>query len=72
MLNFPNFFVISPVLPTSINYPNYSGSEEGGLKLVLTLPSELEIWSFHVVDLQRTEKKCTNFTPHVQSDCFAH
>ena len=31
----------------------------------LTLSSELEIWSFHVVDLQndlqRTEKKCTNF-----------
>ena len=53
--HFPNFFVISPVCRTSINYPNYSGSEVGGMVLkpgenvikfrrhVLTLSSELEI-----------------------------
>ena len=42
---------------------------------VLTLSSELEIWSFHVVELQRTEKKNVHvqiFTPHKQSDCFTH
>ena len=31
--HFPNFFVISPVCRTSINYPNYSGSEVGGTVL---------------------------------------
>ena len=30
-------------------------------RYVLTLSSELEIWSFHVVELQKTEKKCTSF-----------
>ena len=30
-------------------------------RCVLTLSSELEIWSFHVVEFPRTEKKCTNF-----------
>ena len=63
---------MSLVRPTSINYPNYLGTEVGGTVLkprlknkirryVLTLASELEIWSFRIVDLQRTEKKCTNF-----------
>ena len=36
-------------------------SEKKIRRFVLTLPSELEIWSFHVVELQRTDKKCTNF-----------
>ena len=28
------------------------------------------MWSFHVVVLDRTAKKCTKMTKHVQSDCF--
>ena len=35
-------------------------------------PKNLENWSFHVFDMQRTAKNITSFIPHVNNHCAAH
>ena len=42
---------------TATSTKTLSSEKKKNCCYVLTLSSELEIWSFHVVELQRTEKK---------------
>ena len=69
-LRLSKFFLNIPVRSTCANYPNYLGTELGRtvfklrnkikiLSCVLAFSLTLEIWSFHVVDWQKTGKKCT-------------
>ena len=64
------FFVIISVCVTFESYQDYSGSEFRGAVsrlgkriqvcvCVFTFSLKLEKWSFHVADLPRTGKKCT-------------
>ena len=60
-LRLSKFLLNIPVRSTCANYPNYLGTELGGmvfklrnkikiLRCVLAFSLALEIWSFHVVD----------------------
>ena len=40
--------------------------------LVMAFSLQRLIWSFHVADLQRTEKKCTKVQNALEDHCFPH